>query len=51
VLGRPHHERTPAAADVEQALARLKLELAADVVELLFLCELERVVRALVIGA
>src|SRR5688572_2183992 len=51
VLGRPHDERAPAAADVEEALAGLQLKLAADVIELLFLRRLERVLGAAKIAA
>ena len=41
--GRVHHERAPAAADVEQALPRPQAQLAADQLELALLGGLERV--------
>src|SRR6266480_1024167 len=50
-LGRAQHERTPAAADVEKPLARLEHELVEDVIELLFLGELQGIGLAAEIGA
>ena len=46
MLRRPEDQPAPAAADVEEALARLEPQLAADVVELLRLRDVERVVLA-----
>ena len=51
LLGGPHDERAPAAADVEEALARREPQLGADVVELGELRLLERVFLAAEIGA
>src|SRR5215471_1202688 len=48
---RPDRQRAPAAAYVEKALAGLKAQLAADVVELLLLRAIEGVVRAPEVGA
>ncbi len=50
-LGRPHHQRAPAAADVEEAFARREPQFAADVIELLLLRDIQRVIRAAVVGA
>ena len=50
MLGRPDDQRTPPAADVEEALARLQHELLADVIELLLLRELEAVLGAPEVG-
>src|SRR5882672_2128848 len=47
----PQDQRAPAAADVEEALARLDHELVEDMIELLLLGELERIVLAPEIGA
>src|SRR5699024_6630508 len=44
VLGRPEDQRTPAAADVEEALALRQPQLPADMVELLRLRDVERIV-------
>jgi hypothetical protein len=43
MLGRVHHQRTPAASDVEEALARMQHQLAADVVQLLALRLVQRI--------
>ncbi|KAF1858522.1 hypothetical protein Lal_00015039 [Lupinus albus] len=49
--GRADHERAPAAADVEQRLARLHADLGEDVVDLLLLGRREVFVAVLEIGA
>src|SRR6185312_5734657 len=51
VLGGVHNQSAPSAADIEQALARLQPELAANVVELLLLSRLHSVIRRLEICA
>src|SRR5262245_15481876 len=47
MLSRPNDEPAPATADVEKTLTRLQHELAADVIELLLLSEIQRIVRML----
>src|SRR6267142_1565558 len=51
VLGGPAHQRAPAAADVEELVARLQAQLAAEVVELLRLREVDVLVAGLEVGA
>ncbi len=51
LLRRAQHQRAPAAADVEQALARLQLDLAQDVVDLLHLRLVQCLVAVLEVGA
>src|SRR5712692_6002076 len=50
-LGRAQDERAPAAADVQKPLARPEHELVEDVIELLFLSELQGIALAAEIGA
>ena len=51
MLGRPEQQPAPAGADVQEALARLKQQLAADVVQLGFLRLCQRHFAGEVIGA
>jgi hypothetical protein len=51
VTGRPAHQRTPAAADVEQPLAGTQPELATDVLQLVPLSLIQRFVGTREIGA
>ena len=51
LLRRAQHQRAPAAADVQQALARLQPDLAQDVVDLLHLRLVQRLVALLEVGA
>src|SRR5713101_48741 len=50
-LGRAQNQCAPAAADVQEPLARLEQELVEDVIELLFLSELQGIGLAAEIGA
>jgi len=51
MLRRVHDQRPPAAADIEEAFARLEAELAADQIELGLLRLIERVIRLGEVGA
>jgi len=51
VARRPADQRTPTAADVEQTLAALQAQLAADVIELVALRLVQHVLVGLEIGA
>src|ERR1700691_4391460 len=50
-VGRMTNQAAPAAADVEQSIARLQTKLAADLIELSCLSILERILRGLEIRA
>src|SRR5690242_18091468 len=51
VLCGPEYEPAPAAADVKKALAGPQHQFAANVIELLFLCDVERIVLVLEVRA